>query len=186
MKIKNGVYTIDFLDGTTKEFESLEGADLEGADLYRVDLEGVNLKGASLEKADLRGAILRGANLYRVNLINVNLCKADLEGASLKGAYLYRANLYRANLINANLINASLRGADLTFCKGVIGFYLGMDFGFMTLHNQYVQIGCECGTLNYWLNNYKEIGQTNDYTEQQIHAYGAQLKMLKEVCGGKK
>jgi hypothetical protein len=66
-------YKIKFLDGSTKKFDSLVGADLAGA----------NLIGANLNKANLRGVDLRGADLFRANLTGADLYNAALYGANL-------------------------------------------------------------------------------------------------------
>jgi uncharacterized protein YjbI with pentapeptide repeats len=46
-------YKIKFLDGSTKEFYSLVGANLSGADLFGTNLSGANLFGANLIGANL-------------------------------------------------------------------------------------------------------------------------------------
>ena len=148
------MHKIKFLDGTEKEFDSLVGANLYGADLKGADLYGANLKGADLRGADLVGA--------------------DLRGAALRGA----------DLIGADLTGADLRGADLEDCYNIIGFYLGKHFGYIVLDSQYVKIGCEGHQLDYWLENYEEIGQRNNYCEAVIKRYGIQLKALKEMIDG--
>jgi hypothetical protein len=114
---------IKYLDGSTKTFDSLVGANLcganlRGANLRGADLRGADLRGADLSGADLSGADLRGANLYDANLggaylSSANLIGAYLSGADLSGTDLSGANLYDANLRGANLRGADLRGADL-------------------------------------------------------------------------
>lgn len=72
------MYKINFLDGTTKEFETLIEADLRRANLREADLRRADLRVSNLYKANLEGADLRG----------VDLRGADLEGANLRGANL--------------------------------------------------------------------------------------------------
>lgn len=151
MRTEDGKYIIKFLDDSERTFDTLDGANLSGANLYKANLSG--------------------ANLY----------KANLDGTNLSRANLGVANLYRANLSGANLYGANLRGADLSHCKGVIGFYLGEHFGFMSLHNQYVKIGCVGHPLDYWLENYRGIGTNNKYSDEMIRRYGIQLRALKEM-----
>ena len=74
---------IKFKNGTTKEFQSLRGADLEGANLRDAYLECADLEGADLRDADLRGADLRGACLRG----------ACLRGADLRGACLNNTSI---------------------------------------------------------------------------------------------
>ncbi len=106
-------FTIKFLDGTEKTFETLKGAHLERADLKGAYLKGADLSGADLSGADLRGAYLRGAYLERAYLRGANLERADLRGAYLYSAYLKGADLRGADLRGADLYGSDLRGADL-------------------------------------------------------------------------
>ena len=75
---------VKFLDGTEREFETLEDANLKGAYLKGAYLEGANLKGAYLEGAYLVGANLKGANL---------------EGANLEGSTLPRFQIPQTGTI---------------------------------------------------------------------------------------
>jgi Pentapeptide repeats (8 copies) len=84
---------IKFLDGSEKEFKTLQYADLQDANLRSANLEGANLEGANLQDVNLRSADLQGANLRSVNLRGVNLQYADLQGANLQYADLQGANL---------------------------------------------------------------------------------------------
>ena len=84
---------VKFLDGTTKEFSILSGADLKGAYLKVADLSGANLSGADLRGANLSGANLSGADLSGANLSGANLRESKLEDACLSGADLTGAKL---------------------------------------------------------------------------------------------
>ena len=131
----------------------------------RADLRGANLEGANLSSANLKGA-----NLSSANLKGANLSSANLEGADLEGAYLRDADLK-----GANLEGADLKGADLSFTC-IIGFQLCRYFGFR--HKDYVKIGCTGHTLDYWLENYKNIGKQNKYTEDEISLVGEFLNLM--------
>ena len=76
MEIKDNKYIIKFLDGSVREFGSLQGADLRGANLWGADLYGADLYGADLEGANLRGAVLERANLEEADLRGVDLTHA--------------------------------------------------------------------------------------------------------------
>jgi len=147
---------------------NLEGADLRGANLFEANLEGANLfeanlRGADLEEADLSGADLRGANLY---------------GANLRGANLYGASLFNANLKGANLISANLKGANIYDIKGkdILTFQASKDFAYAC--DGYIKIGCKTYKVEYWLENYGEIGRAKGYTDQQIKDYGNFIKYV--------
>ena len=127
--------------------------------------EGVR---ADLQSANLRGTYLRGADLQ----------SADLQSADLSGANLYRADLYRANLTGANLIRANLQSADLSEIKGkeILTFQAGKDFAYSC--DGFIKIGCMEHPIEYWLNNFEEIGKDNDYTENEIKRYGGFIKYI--------
>lgn len=175
------MYTIKFLNGTTKEFDSLVGADLSGADLGGTTLEGADLEGANLCGANLWGAKLGGADLRGASLERANLGGVDLFGADLNGANLWRANLKGANLCGASLEGVSLGKADLTFCKNIISFTLGKHLGFMVLDSKYVQIGCEGHSLSYWLENYEKMGLARGYYEEDIKVHSSLIKWLETI-----
>ena len=145
-------------------------ADLSRANLIGADLSRANLSGANLRGADLIGANLRGANLIDANLIDANLIDANLRGADLIGADLSRANLSRANLSGANL-----RGA-----KNVILQFIASRHQVNVIDNM-VRIGCQNHDLQWWLENYQEVGQSERYTEKEIAEYGMILDHIKRV-----
>jgi hypothetical protein len=43
-----------------------------------------------------------------------------------------------------------------------------------------IQIGCEIHPQEKWLNNYKEIGKSNDYSDAEIKEYYKYIK----ICEG--
>ena len=153
----------------------LAGADLEGADLRGADLRGADLQGADLQKADLAGADLGGAYLEGANLRGT-----DLQGADLGGANLKEADLKEADLKGADLVGAYLEGADLNFCSDIISFTLGKHFGFAQLSTGYVKIGCEGHSISDWLENVEQIGQANNYTDEQIFDYKYILTFIQD------
>ena len=144
-------------------------ANLRGAKLY-----GANLCGADLRGADLSGAKLYGANLCGADLRGANLCGADLCGANLRGADLRGANLYGANLRGANLYGANL-SQTLLENKAVLTFlynkHTACYFG-----DGNIQIGCHKKTIAEWLESYKEVGKSNNYTDDEIEKYGKFIK----------
>ncbi len=157
---------------------NLRGADLGGADLSRANLERIDLSTAYLGDADLRGANLRMANLWEAQLIEANLREANLWNANLKRANLSDANLRDADLSETNLRGADLTGADLTNCRGVIYFGAGKQLAFYTSHNNYLKIGCEGHDIDYWIDNYAEIGKAEGWDESDIRTYGTLISAM--------
>ena len=135
----------------------------------RANLRGTDLRGANLRDADLRGANLRDANLRDADLWGANLRDADLWGANLRGA-----SLRGANLRDADLRDADLWGAVGKFAVGKFGRHQGVAVG------GYISIGCERHTFDHWLKNFEKIGESNDYSEQEIAMYGQWIKMAVE------
>jgi hypothetical protein len=147
------------------------------ADLRDADLRDVNLRDANLSGADLSGANLSDAYLWGADLRDANL-----RGANLSDANLYDANLYGADLSGADLSDAYLIGVDLRRAKGILSFTLGQHFGFSYQHDGviYVQIGCECHTLEHWLTNYEQIGIKNGYSNKEINRYKRFMKAIRK------
>jgi uncharacterized protein YjbI with pentapeptide repeats len=136
--------SVKFLNGSTRDFASLSGANLRAADLCTANLSdanlsdanlcGANLSGANLCGANLCGADLRAADLSRADLRGANLWDADLCGANLRaanlcGADLCGADLHLANLCGADLRGADLRGADLQDALGLAAFKVAPEAG---------------------------------------------------------
>jgi hypothetical protein len=174
-------YTTNKLDKILKNHELWLLGDPKGvlADLSHANLSHANLSGADLSDANLSGANLSDANLSGASLYGANLYGADLSDANLSGADLSRANLSGANLSGASLYGASLYGANLTKTildgKKVITFTFGQHLASYTGLDEIV-IGCHRHSLQHWLANFEEIGRANNYTNEQIEAYGKFIK----------
>jgi hypothetical protein len=115
------------------------------------------------------------ADLSGADLIGANLSHADLIGANLIGANLSHANLIGANLIGANLIGANLIGA-----KNVILQFIASRHQVNVIDNM-VRIGCQNHDLQWWLENYQAVCQSERYTEKEIAEYGMILDHIKRV-----
>jgi hypothetical protein len=98
-----------------------------------------------------------------------NLSGTTLSGADLSGADLSGADLSGTNLFGANLTNTILDG------KKVITFTFGQHLASYTGLDEIV-IGCHRHSLQHWLANFEEIGRANNYTNEQIEAYGKFIK----------
>ncbi len=101
--------------------------------------------------------------------VRANLSGANLYGANLYGASLSGANLYGANLYGANLSNTSLQG------KTIVSFLAGRHTAYYFGQDE-IKIGCHAHSLNYWLQNFEQIGTDNQYTGEQIKKYGRFIK----------
>ena len=156
------------------------GANRCGVDLSRVDLRRADLYVADLRRANLRGANLSGANLRRADLYVADFIGADLLGADLLGANLDGADLRWVNLNGANLYEVNFSGTNLYSTKGVYAFYLSRHLGFLYNYNneKRIQIGCENHSIEYWIENYIEIGKNHRYSDKEIEQYGKMIKLL--------
>ena len=132
-----------------------------------------SLTGADLRGADLRGADLRGANLTYANLRVANLTDADLTGADLTGA----------DLRGADLTGADLRGADLRGAKNLDREILTIigSCHVIVASARVVRIGCQCHTIDAWLDKFESIGKAAGYTAEQVEEYGGHLRKIKAV-----
>ena len=108
---------------------------------------------------------------YSINLSGADLSGANLSGANLRGADLSGADLRRADLRGANLGWANLSGANGPFTTGSFGRHHAIAAG------GYVVVGCERHTYDDWLERYKDIGEENGYSAEEIADYGAWIKL---------
>lgn len=136
----------------------------EGKEGKLADLVDANLGYANLVDADLRGADLRCADL-----VGADLRYADLRGANLRYANLRGANLRGADLRCANLRYADLGGANLV--QTVIFSMTLLKHNIILKCKDEIQIGCFSGTPEWWLDNYKIIGEKEKYTQEEIEYY---------------
>src|SRR3990167_10865874 len=102
-----------------------------------------------------------------------NTKDAVLEALAAK-ADLSFANLSKANLFFANLSKANLSGAA-NITTFISGQHLGVAYG------EKIQIGCIDLTVNQWLETFEKIGKENNYTVEQIKAYGGFIKLYAEL-----
>lgn len=165
--------TPEMLEGDVWDLRcvDLRNETLSGFILYNADLSGANLSGANLTVANLSRANLSDAVLTVANLSRVNLTGANLTGADLRGADLSDANLSGADLSNANLTDVDLSGAIGPFTTGSFGRHTAIAAG------DYIVIGCERHTYEYWLEHYEKIGCDNGYSGDEIADYGAWIRM---------
>jgi uncharacterized protein YjbI with pentapeptide repeats len=169
------------LDG--KIIETVEGDTLMGVDLRWANLEGADFRGANLWRADLREANLWGADLRWANLFKANFEGADLSKAELAEANFRGANLWGATLWETNLEGADFRGANFWRVKGIFVNQINgskdplifLKYG-ENLKNNQLQIGCLIHSLDFWLENYQEIGLNNEYSEKEIEEYGKYIQ----------
>jgi hypothetical protein len=169
MKIYNkitGELIIGIKDNMNQCYLDFNGAVLHDANFCGVDLRGADFSGAVLCGADFRGADLRGADFS-----GAVLCGADFRGAVLCGA----------DFSGAVLCGADFRGAVLCgvkMDKEIIFFNFNKHV--LQKIDDEIRIGCEAHSIQYWLENYVEIGKENYYTDEEIRRYGNFIKKLED------
>lgn len=120
---------------------------------------------------DLSGMDLRGLDFSGMDLWNVNFSNSDLTGANLSGATIRWANL---------------SGADLEEIKGkfIFTFQIGKAFSYYC--DGLIKIGCKLLCVEGWCEQYKDIGEENDYSDEEIENYGKMIVFIKENFTEKK
>jgi len=112
-------YTVKFLDGSAKLFDTLVEQDLRGADFRLEDLTGVSFTGSDCTDASFSDATLTRAGFCEANctgasFVEANCTKADFRGANCTGANFYEANCTVADFRQATLTRADFRDANCT------------------------------------------------------------------------
>jgi hypothetical protein len=105
--------------------------------------------------------------------------QANLSSANLSYANLRFADLSYANLSSANLSSANLSYADLSYANLLI-FQFNRHTAYFTFDGT-LRIGCECMPISEWLNGFEEVGKSNNYSAQEIFAYGNFIKLCVEL-----
>jgi carbonic anhydrase/acetyltransferase-like protein (isoleucine patch superfamily) len=57
---------------------------------------------------------------------------------------------------------------------------VGLPRNYITVTDNHVNIGCKQHTLEFWLDNYKEIGRESGFSETEIEIYKYQLEGIKK------
>jgi carbonic anhydrase/acetyltransferase-like protein (isoleucine patch superfamily) len=73
--------------------------------------------------------------------------------------------------------NAEVYGKDIVTKRTIT--ISGLPRDNITVTDNHVTIGCKQRTLEYWLENYKEIGREHKYSEKEIECYYLQLQSFK-------
>ena len=176
------MYTQNELDKILKDHQKWllnnskgKRADLSRANLSKANLSGANLSNANLSWADFSGADLSGADLSRANLSWANLSGANLSRADLSGAILSEANLSWVNLLDTKLNNT------IVPVSGPIRSFKFDNF-IANYYSNILHVGCLSHPIEYWEENYKQIGKDNNFTDLEIEMYGLFIDIcLKEA-----
>ena len=135
--------------------------------LYGRDKSVLYQSDAKTTREAVQAAISAEVVLHGADLRKANLRKANLHGADLRKANLCGADLRKANLCGANL-------PDNNVCLH------GSRHEIIAIDND-VQIGCHRKPLAEWLEEYKAIGQAENYTPAEIVEYGLHLRHIQAL-----
>lgn len=86
----------------------------------------------------------------------------------------------RADLTGVDLTGADLTGANLSKAKQVILQFIASRHQVVSIDDD-VKIGCKRNSLAWWLENYKQVGESEKYTPDQIEEYGLILRHIEAV-----
>ena len=125
------------------------------------------------------GDIIISGKYSNIRVLLENNRGADLRRADLRGADLRETNLWKANLWGANLRESDLRGAGHSIKLPIINI-TGSRHS-VHLINDKIKIGCEIYSVEYWLNNYEQIGKDNGYSKKEIKEYKKYIDMCAEA-----
>ena len=84
----------------------------------------------------------------------------------------------------ADLSSADLSSADLSYAKQKIILITGSRHSIYAIDGD-IRIGCQRQSLEDWLKNYKDVGEKEGYTSEQIREYGLYLKAIAEILENK-
>jgi hypothetical protein len=178
-----------FRGNTSSEICCLRDAELFHCTMSLLDLSGIDFSGANLSscfmpRVNLRRSNLSGASLYNSCMDNSDFAYANLTGADLRYSGLRGSIFFKSILKEINLSCSFLSGAILESVKGKDI----LSFSFNKHHTYYydgeLQIGCITNRLDWWLRNYKEVGDNNGYSEQEISMYHEFMLMLNKNFDG--
>lgn len=60
-------------------------------------------------------------------------------------------------------------------------FVIGSRHSLTNAKHGYIQIGFHCKTVKWWVENYKDIGKKEGYSEEEIAEYGAYIELFKRI-----
>jgi len=60
-------------------------------------------------------------------------------------------------------------------------FIIGSKHSLTNCKKGFIRIGCHCKKIDWWLENFEDIGKKENYTPDEIKEYGAYIRLFKEV-----
>ena len=127
------------------------------------------------ENARISGGAISGGEIY--------------GSARISGCEIYGGEIY-GGVISGGVISGSARiyGGEISggvISGGVISktplqIQGSRDF-LIVISNEFISIGCQCHSLEYWLENYIEIGHDYNYSESQIAEYSEYFKLIEKL-----
>jgi hypothetical protein len=100
---------------------------------------------------------------------------------------LFGANLYRAKVDYADFTGANV--SDIHFCDNDLSMTIGLHIPIISVigsrhsfkFSENIKIGCYEFSVDYWLENYENIGKKFNYTPKQIQEYLRYIKLIQKL-----
>lgn len=160
----------DFSYSRFKE-SSLRFSNFNKCNFIMSDFRSSNMAFSSFSYCDFSRANLCGAYLFDSELIGCDFRCADFS----------KANLSRSDLYGSNLSSSNLSGANLSFCKNIISLNLGRHVAVYYFYkNHRMKIGCLDFPIETWVRQFKSIGRSNNYSDDEIQIYGDFIKLCSQ------
>ena len=112
----------------------------------------------------------------------IDLSDSNLRGSDLSDSDLRYSNLSYSDLRDSNLSYSNLSGSDLSDSIGIVSFTFKKHLAVSFFNKEILttKIGCEQLPTIEFLAKHKDIGIKNGYSEEEINAYGAFIKLCLE------
>jgi hypothetical protein len=154
---------------------SFNNANLEGIDFedkyYEIDLDNMDFYNTNLKNAVFSNITIDGADFTDANLEGANFSRSELNNISFDGSNLTKINIFKTNFSRIFLNNA----------KGLITAQLGKNLAVFQPSTRRLNIGCHSHNLDFWFENYKIIGEENEYTNKDIEIYHEFMKFCDSI-----
>ncbi len=162
------------LKGLSLKNKNLSHIDFSNSDLSGVDMSHSDLSNSDLSKTDLSGSDMSYSNLSMADLSDANLTSAVLSGANLHCADMSSANLSEVKIDGANLREAEFKGTLLE--NGEHEHFCFRKHPAKYHGNGLLTVGCFTYHISEWMEKFREIGKSHQYSEEEIEIYGNFVK----------
>jgi len=183
VKNKHNMVDVD-LSNADFRYMNFKGIDFSNANFHNCNFRNINITSTNFSMAIFSNADFSNANFYGSVFVNTDFSYADFLNANFKEVCLHDYTFHNIDCTGANFINTKIdvsplydiNSKDAKLDHKLIKIYGSRDL--FCYYNGRIKIGCECHTIEEWL----EHGPfTMEYNLREVDEYMDYIKMVNKL-----